>query len=274
MVDAQGSDVRSDAFGQGLALIRRLGGQQRPAVLDLFESIGEEAFGEQCVEFIYGDVYHRPGLALPERQLATIGALTALGYAPSQLRFHAKAALNVGCTRQQIVESIIQVSSFAGFPATLNALTAAKEAFAGAEDAEHPADTADERRPDINDRYERGLAAMAEIDGDAGSKVLDALQDIAPDLARYFIEFTFGEIYPRPGLSRKHREIVTIAACTALGTAAAALKTHIHGLLNVGGTRREVVETLLHLAFYAGFPAALNAIGAAREVFAERAADR
>lgn len=278
MAEAQGSGRRSETFDQGLALIRQMGGQERPAVLDLFASIGETAFGEQCVEFVYGNVYHRPGLSLPERQLATIGALTALGYAASQLRFHAKAAVNLGCTRQQVIEAIIQVSSYAGFPAVLNALLAVKEEFADSADgadADRPAENTDEPRwSDIDDRYERGLAAMNAIDGDAGAKVLDALSDVAPDLARYIIEFTFGEIYPRPRLSLKYREIVSIAALTALGSAIPQLKVHVNGLLNVGGSQREVTETLLHLAFYVGFPSVLNGINAAREVFAERVADQ
>src|SRR5439155_9719145 len=131
MVD---TNTPSDAFGQGLKLLQQLGGQERPAVLDLFESLGEAAFGEQCVGFVYGGVYQRPGLSLQERQLVTVGALTPLGYAPSQLEFHAKAALNIGCTPQQIIETIVHVSTFAGFPATLDALTAVKDAFAGIED--------------------------------------------------------------------------------------------------------------------------------------------
>ncbi|HEY4452915.1 MAG TPA: carboxymuconolactone decarboxylase family protein [Pseudonocardiaceae bacterium] len=244
--------------------------EQRPAVLDLFANIGELPFGEQCVEFIYGRLYHRPGLSLPERQLATIGALTTLGYAASQLQFHAKAAVNLGCTQQQVIEAVIQVSSFAGFPAVLNALMALKEAFADSEDSADGADGDEPRWSHIEDRYQRGLAAMAEIDGDAGTKVVEAMQDVAPDLARYIIEFTFGEIYPRPRLSLKHREIVTIAACAALGTALPQLKVHVNGLLNVGGSQQEVVETLLHLVFYIGFPAVLNAIAAAREVFTQR----
>ncbi|EOD67104.1 carboxymuconolactone decarboxylase family protein [Amycolatopsis vancoresmycina] len=270
MSDVQEQD-RSASFTQGLKLIQQLGGVERPAVLDLFASIGEAEFGEQCVGFIYGDVYHRPGLPLPERQLATVAALTALGYAGSQLQFHAKAALNVGCTRRQLVEAVIHVSSFAGFPATLNALTALKAAFEGLpEDEPEPAEPSDVPWAGIEDRYERGLAAMQAVDGEAGEKVAAALADIAPDLATYIIEFTFGEVYTRPHLSLRHREIVTIAACVALGTALPQLKVHIHGLLNVGGTEQEVVETVLHLAFYCGFPAALNAIAAAREVFAQR----
>jgi 4-carboxymuconolactone decarboxylase len=261
---------RSASFAQGLKLIQQLGGVERPAVLDLFASIGEAEFGEQCVGFIYGDVYHRPGLPLPERQLATVAALTALGYAGSQLQFHAKAALNVGCTRRQLVEAVIHVSSFAGFPATLNALTALKAAFEGLPEDEPASSEEPVPWAGIEDRYERGLAAMKAVDGEGGEKVAAALADIAPDLATYIVEFTFGEVYSRPHLSLRHREIVTIAACVALGTALPQLKVHIHGLLNVGGTEQEVVETVLHLAFYCGFPAALNAIAAAREVFAQR----
>ncbi|MEV6828526.1 carboxymuconolactone decarboxylase family protein [Amycolatopsis sp. NPDC051102] len=269
MSDVQEQD-RSASFAQGLKLIQQLGGVERPAVLDLFESIGEAEFGEQCVGLIYGDVYHRPGLPLPERQLVTVAALTALGYAGSQLQFHAKAALNVGCTRRQLVEAVIHVSSFAGFPATLNALTALKAAFEGLPEDEPAPKQAAVPWAGIEDRYERGLAAMKAVDGEAGEKVAAALADIAPDLARYIIEFTFGEVYTRPHLDLRRREIVTIAACIALGTALPQLKVHIHGLLNVGGTEQEVVETVLHLAFYCGFPAALNAIAAAREVFAQR----
>lgn len=262
---------RSASFAQGLALIQRLGGTDRPAVLDLFASIGEAEFGEQCVGFVYGDVYHRPGLALPERQLVTVAALTALGYAGSQLRFHANAALNVGGSRRELVETVIQVSSFAGFPATLNALGELKALFETLP-AEEPSPDEPAEAPwaGIEDRYERGLAAMKAVDGEAGEKVAAALQDIAPDLATYIIEYTFGELYTRPHLSLRRREIVTVAACVALGTALPQLKVHIHGLLNVGGTEQEVVETILHLAFYCGFPAALNAITAAREVFAQR----
>jgi 4-carboxymuconolactone decarboxylase len=89
-------------------------------------------------------------------------------------------------------------------------------------------------------------------------------------LGRYIIEFAFGDIYARPGLDLKLREIATVAALTALGNAQPQLKVHIHGALNVGCTREEVVEVILQMAVYAGFPAALNGVTAAKEVFQER----
>jgi len=119
-----------------------------------------------------------------------------------------------------------------------------------------------------NLRYERGLAKLQEIDGEGGVKVVESLADIAPDFARLLIEFPFGDIYSRPGLDLRSREIAVVAALTAMGNAAPQLKVHIQGALNVGVTRTEVIEIIMQMAVYAGFPAALNGITAAREVFA------
>ena len=120
-------------------------------------------------------------------------------------------------------------------------------------------------------RYDRGLAQLEAIDGQAGAKVIESLRDIAPDFARYLIEFPFGDIYSRPGLDLRSREIAVVAALTALGNAAPQLKVHIEGALNVGVSKDEVVEVIMQMAVYAGFPAALNAMFAAKEVFATRA---
>lgn len=121
-----------------------------------------------------------------------------------------------------------------------------------------------------SERYTRGWEKLNEIDGHAGKQVIDSLKDIAPDLARYVIEFGFGDIYSRGILSLKEREIATVAALVALGNAQPQLKVHIHGALNVGCTRQEVVEIMIQMAAYAGFPAALNGTFSAKEVFAER----
>ncbi|GHU14629.1 4-carboxymuconolactone decarboxylase [Betaproteobacteria bacterium] len=116
-------------------------------------------------------------------------------------------------------------------------------------------------------RYERGLEKLREIDGEAGERVLASLQGIAPDFARYLIEFPFGDIYSRPNLDLKSREIAVVAALTALGNATPQLKVHIQGALNVGVSHEEIVETIMQMAVYAGFPAALNGLAAAKDVF-------
>jgi 4-carboxymuconolactone decarboxylase len=117
-------------------------------------------------------------------------------------------------------------------------------------------------------RYERGLARLREVDGSAGDKVIESLADISPDLGKYIIEFGFGDIYSRPGLTLQQRELATVAALTALGTAQPQLKVHIAAALNVGLSRTEIIETMLQMSLYAGFPAALNGVFAAKEVFA------
>ncbi|MEO0535787.1 MAG: carboxymuconolactone decarboxylase family protein [Cyanobacteria bacterium P01_A01_bin.123] len=121
-----------------------------------------------------------------------------------------------------------------------------------------------------SERYQQGWQKLKEIDGKAGEKVIDSLQNIAPDLARYVIEFPFGDIYSRPGLDLKSREIATVAALTALGNAQPQLKVHIHAALNVGCTPEEIVELVMQMSVYAGFPAALNGMTIVKQVFAER----
>ena len=119
-------------------------------------------------------------------------------------------------------------------------------------------------------RYERGLAKLLEIYGEQAKVFLSSLEGIAPDLGRYIVEFAFGDIYCRPGLNQQSREIATVAALTALGTAGPQLRAHIHAALNSGCSEQEIIEIIMQMALYAGFPAALNGIEAAREVFKDR----
>jgi 4-carboxymuconolactone decarboxylase len=123
---------------------------------------------------------------------------------------------------------------------------------------------------ETQDRYQRGWEKLREIDEKAGDRFIESLKDIAPDFARYIIEFPFGDIFSRPGLDLRSREIAVVSGLTALGNATPQLKFHIHAALNVGCSRQEVIEVIMQMAVYAGFPAALNGLFAAREVFEER----
>ncbi|HFK4478894.1 TPA: carboxymuconolactone decarboxylase family protein [Citrobacter sedlakii] len=118
-----------------------------------------------------------------------------------------------------------------------------------------------------SERFIKGQQMLQQVDGKGGDAVIDSLRDIAPDFARYLIEFPFGDIYSRSELDLRSREIATVAALTAMGNAAPQLKVHIDAALHVGLTQAEIIEVMMQMAVYAGFPAALNGLFAAKEVF-------
>ena len=118
-----------------------------------------------------------------------------------------------------------------------------------------------------SERFITGQKMLQQVDGKGGEAVVESLKDIAPDFARYLLEFPFGDIYARPGLDLRSREIATVAALTAMGNAAPQLTVHIGAALHVGLTQDEIVEVIMQMAVYADFPAALNGLFAAKEVF-------
>lgn len=120
----------------------------------------------------------------------------------------------------------------------------------------------------MSERYERGLTMLEKVDGPAGLAVVENLRAFFPDFADYLVEFPFGDIYSRQGLSLRDREIAVVAALTAMGNAAPQLKVHIHAALHVGCLPQEIAEVIMQMAVYAGFPAALNGLSTAKEVFA------
>ncbi len=121
-----------------------------------------------------------------------------------------------------------------------------------------------------DERYERGKELLDRINPENAARLAENLHDVAPDMTRYVFEFAYGDIYSRPGLDVKSRELATVAALTALGNAPLQLKSHINGALNAGWSREEIAEAIIQMAVYAGFPAALNGLYAAKEAFKER----
>lgn len=119
------------------------------------------------------------------------------------------------------------------------------------------------------DRYEKGKKSLEGIQNRSVEEIFKDLEDIAPDLSRFVVEFPYAEIYTREGVDLKTREICTVAALTVLGTLPQ-LKDHINAALNVGNTPTEIVEIIMQMSAYCGFPKAINAIVAAKEVFTER----
>lgn len=119
-------------------------------------------------------------------------------------------------------------------------------------------------------RLEQGYKKMHEIDGKSGEDVKNGLNDISPDLVKYMIEYSFGDIYSRDGLDLKSKEIAVVASLTAIGNAEPQLKVHINGALNVGCTINEIKEIILQMSAYSGFPTCINAMNALKDVLNER----
>jgi 4-carboxymuconolactone decarboxylase len=118
-------------------------------------------------------------------------------------------------------------------------------------------------------RYEKGKKVLEDIQQRPVEEIFNELEDVAPDLSRFVVEFPYSEIYTRDEVDLKTRELCTVAAITVLG-AIPQLKDHINAALNVGNSPAEIVEIIMQMSAYCGFPKAINGIVAAKEVFAER----
>lgn len=121
----------------------------------------------------------------------------------------------------------------------------------------------------MSDLYKKGMEVLFKVDPSVADTVENKLSKIFPDMARLTVEFGYGEVMSRPGLDLHIRELLNIAILGAMGNAAQ-LEIHIRGALNTGATKEQVMELILQLAVYAGFPLAFNVLMAALKVFEEK----
>lgn len=119
----------------------------------------------------------------------------------------------------------------------------------------------------IKTRFKIGLENLRKIDGSSGEAVIQSLENIAPDLGKYIVEFAFGDIYNRNGLTLQEREMITLASLLTAGGCEAQLEVHIAAALHVGLSQEKVIETFLQCIPYTGFPKVLNAISVAKRLF-------
>ena len=184
-----------DRHDIGLRALERLGGPDAAAPILAAADIAPDLV-RFAIDFAFGEVLSRPGLALKTRELCTVAALSGLGAEP-QLKWHVEAAMHVGAQQDEI------------------------------------------------DQIKR--------------------------IARAYVRPSGGGVDGQGPLDPITRELSTVALLTAIATQRAALKNHLRAALTAGATREQIVHVLEQMAVYAGFPAALNGVAAAREVFAESA---
>ena len=223
-----------------------------PVISDLYT--GSPYLGELRNTVVYDEIWERPQLSKRDRSLITIAVLQAL--AREEIAIHIPRGLENGLTAEEISEIILHVTFYAGWPTGVQASVVAAEAFA-----------------------ERGISlgelprapAAPDVSG-PGAELSQAYRSV-PRLGELRNSVLYGDVWERPLLSKRDRSLVTIAVNQAL-YATNELRTHIgRALDDNGATPQEVSEVILHVTFYAGWPAAVNAGRLATEAFEARGVD-
>ena len=213
--------------------------------------------------FIFGDVFDTGVLDDRTRELITVTVLACL-QAPPQLKSHTAAALHIGVQPIQIREAIYQLAPFIGFPYTLNAVATINEVFQH-QGIDLP--LPDQGTVADDDRYAKGLAEQGPL---YGNEIKDNLVDLPEPfdeaLPRFLTEFCFGDFYTRGGLTLAERELLVLCALATIGDTAAQLGPHGRACIQVGNSKTAVVAALVHCFPYIGFPRAVAAIRAIKNL--------
>jgi 4-carboxymuconolactone decarboxylase len=248
-----------DAFERGMRLGLRLGGQAFRQTVDALEATDGE-LARYLVADGYGKVLSRGELSLDDRELSIIAALACRAHLP-QLKWHIGAALNIGVGPEAIREVLVQALPYAGWPTTLNALGVLTSTLT------ERGMTLPRKEPPSLDRQElrrRGLENGGRVYANyAGLE--EAISDYDPELPSYLTENAYGQIYGRPGITMRQRELLAIAMLTAQQQLTQ-LGEHIEGALRVGCRPTEAKEVIVTMLLYLGWPSTLNALEVWRQV--------
>jgi 4-carboxymuconolactone decarboxylase len=271
-IQAQGESVKmksaSERYSLGLKNLDAIDKEAGARVIESLQNVSPD-LGKLLIEYVFGEIYNRKGLDIKSKELAVVAALTAMGNANPQLRVHINAALNVGCNIAQVQEVILQMSAYSGFPSSINGMIALKDVL-----EERKAEGKKDEKgvvqpseiPESKTRYEFGADQLRQLNKNQVEVLEETFKEIAPDMAKFIIEYGFADILARPALNFRYREIATIAALAAVGNASSQLKFHIRAALNIGVTQEEIREIMLLMSVYSGFPAAINGTLALKEI--------
>jgi len=253
----------------GLEKLKEIDGEAGEKVINSLQDISPD-LGRYIIEYSFGDIYARETLDLKSKEIAVIAALTAMGTAQPQLKVHLNGALNTGSAISEVKEVILQMSVYSGFPSAINAMNVLKEVLE--ERKNHGIQDNPGKQPSKlpNDRLTLGKQELSQLDPLQVERLKQAFDTFSPELTQFILEYGYGDIFARDNLSKKHRQIATIAALTALANAVPQLKFHIHAGLNIGITEEEIKEIMLLMTIYAGFPSAINGMNALKEALVQR----
>jgi len=263
--DVQTGTEPSERYRIGWEKLKEIDGEAGEKVINSLKDISPD-LGRFIIEYSFGDIYSREGLDLKSKEIAVVAALTAMGNARPQLKVHLNGALNTGSSISEVKEVILQMSVYSGFPSSINAMNALKEVLE--ERKNHGISDEEGKNPSVQqeNRLKLGEKELSQLDTQQIERLKSNFGELSPDLVKFTLEYGYGDIFSRDNLSKKHRQIATIAALTALGNAVPQLKFHINAGLNIGITETEIKEIMLLMTIYSGFPSAINGTNALKEV--------
>lgn len=263
--------MQSNRYERGWKKLKEIDGEAGEKVIESLKDISPE-LGIYIIEYAFGDIYAREGLDLKSKEIAVVASLIAMGNAKPQLKVHINGALNTGSSINELKEVILQMSIYSGFPSSINGMNALKEVLAerqihGFKDEIGKSATETKSL----DRLKLGEKELSKLDSLQVERLKSAYNDFSPELVKFTLEYGYADIFSRDNLSEKYRQIATISALTALGTAQPQLKFHINAGLNIGLKETEIKEIMLLMTVYSGFPSAINGTNILKEVINERA---
>ena len=251
-----------ERFSRGIEVRTRIGGGTLASSVPVTNEMAPDLH-RIAAEALFGSIWSRPALDVERREMCTLSVLAALER-ENQLKAHVGGSLNQGLTPEQVIEVFVHLGLYIGVPASFNAMALAREVF-DARGIRHDGLRVHDGTQDPDALYQHGLDRRRELMGDLGLDG-DFLTAAEEAFRRLEVEYLWGSVWGRPVLDEERRFVCALAALAGLGQERQ-LAAHIRGAIRSGLSREQVVEVLVHSAFYAGFPAAGAAIDVANEVF-------
>ena len=208
-------------------------------------------------DFLFGELWRRPGLSRRDRRWVTLTCVAAAD-SPEPIVEHVYAALNSGdVDLAAMLEFVLQFAVYCGWPKASHVEGVIRQQWArvhqerGKDVAPWPSlGTAALGPSDAEQRLERGAQEFADVN------LVPAPRPDSPYMQAGILNFVFGHVWQRPGLTRRERRVITVA-CVAIDDSPMPLLSHVTSALHSGDlTKYEMDELALHLAAYYGFPKA------------------
>ncbi len=240
-------------------------------------------------EYCFGMAWAGPLLTLKQREVIVISALAAQ-VLDSEVEWHVRSALNLGWTRDEIIEVLTTLSPYIGLPKTNHAFKAALKAFekadrdagvepekyAGEDPGDAEAEAAGDQitsqidlHPDVKERIQKAFEVRQKIGiYGTGGQGRDGFFTISPSHDQAILEYCFGMIWNLPLLDMKTKELIVIAASTA-NQCENELEWHVRGALNAGLSREEIIEAITQCSPYLGLSRTNQGLRAAKRAFDE-----